>query len=519
MGKDGTYKKIRPRMRTMKARISESTDARIVVLSGSGVGCRFDLPSITIIGRDPASTVTLDDNEISRNHAIIARQPDGGFLLTDGKSRNGTYINGQRIEEQALELGDRIRVGSHVLLFTQHGPLESQVVERQKFEALGRLSGGFAHDFKNMLGIVSANCDYLTGCLDKVAEAEEAREALQDMIAAVERADQLARRLVTFARGEQHGHRSVDMGEVCHELVKLLRGSFPRNINIDCGTDDGLTVLGDAGELYQSLMNLMLNARDAMPEGGTLSIEARHAGDAQPAVRIRVRDTGHGMNAETKARVFEPFFSTKGKQGFGLGLANVSGIVTAHGGKLSFESEQGAGTTFALTLPLQSEPSGNARHPSFRMRRVEPPSATTVLVVDDEALARRGAARLLKREGYQVLEADDGRHAVKLYIDADPAPDLVLLDFDMPFLDGGQTYRLLKGLDEDIRVLLCTGRADRGAYETLIDDGVLGVIDKPYSEQQLLDRVADALKGEPVFIDDDPTLDDTGSFEVPFKRD
>jgi signal transduction histidine kinase/ActR/RegA family two-component response regulator len=543
MAKDGTYKQIQPRgkargkpsaaqadkpaiqagekrrqrMRTMKARMVESTDARLVVLTGAGVGCRFDLPSVTVIGRDQGATIALEDGEVSRNHAVISRDPDGGFTLADAKSRNGTWVNGKRITQHQLELGDRIRMGSHELLFTRHGPLESQVVERQKFEALGRLSAGFAHDFKNMLGIVSANCDYLNGCLTEPDEADEARECLQDMVAAVNRADQLARRLVTFARGEQHGHRVVDMGDVCHELVKLLRGSFPRSITIECDADQDLTVLGDAGELYQALMNLMLNARDAMSEGGgTLTIEARHARGAKPCAAIRITDTGRGMTDETKARLFEPFYSTKGKQGFGLGLANVRTILAAHGGKLDFDSDEGRGTTFLLTLPLQSEPTSKPHRPSFKMPRVDSAATATIMVVDDEALARRGAARLLKREGYQVIEAEDGRQAVKMYIDAKRAPDLVLLDFDMPFLDGGQTFHLLLGMDEDARVLLCTGRADDGSYDALVEAGVLGILDKPYSEEELLARVAEAVSDEPLFIVDEPTLEDeptTGSFE------
>jgi signal transduction histidine kinase/CheY-like chemotaxis protein len=495
---------------TKKATTGNQDAARLVLLSGGEIGRRYTLAEVSVIGRDEGATIFLDDAEVSRKHAVIARSQPGRYTITDLDSSNGTLVNGQRVESGELSFGDRIQVGSHEMLFARHSPVDAQIIERQRFEALGRLAAGICHDFNNMLGVAMAGTDYLSSW---VREAEpddpEVTACVEDINVAVERASALSRRLVEFGRSGQGGYEEVDLSALCKELAALLRRSFPTSVELESTLEPRVTVMGHSPELQQVLMNLMINARDAMPDGGTLrlSVERCREGRSVHAV-LRVQDDGIGMDEETRSSIFEPFFSTKGSEGFGLGLANVREIVALHGGEISVESAPGEGATFEIRLPSIA-----TIRPSVRLsRRVStpPPALTvpaTILVVDHEEMARRAAERLLSRAGYSVMVAEDGRRAVKCFMESEQAPEVVFLDLDMPHLDGDRTLKLIRGLDRNVPVVMCSTHVDQAKEAALIEQGVECVVRKPYGEEELLGPLRRILRSRRArLVEDEPTF-------------
>ncbi len=495
---------------TKKATSGKQNAARLVVLSGGEIGRRYTLADVSVIGRDEGAAIFLDDAEVSRKHAVIERAEQGAYTIKDLGSSNGTLVNGECVERGELRFGDRIQVGSHVMLFARHSPVDDQILERQRFEALGRLAAGICHDFNNMLGVAMAGTDYLSSWFREEDPADpEVQGCIDDINVAVERASALARRLVEFGRSGQRGYEEVDLSALCQELAELLRRSFPTSVALETRLEPRLTVMGHSPELQQVLMNLMINARDAMPDGGTLRLSAERCREGRSVHAVlRVQDDGIGMDEQTRESIFEPFFSTKGSEGFGLGLANVREIVALHGGEISVESAPGEGTTFEIRLPSIA-----TIRPRVRLsRRVStpPPPLTvpaTILVVDHEEMARRAAERLLSRAGYSVLVAEDGRRAVKCYMESEQPPEIVLLDLDMPHLDGDRTFRLLRGLDRNVPVVMCSTHLDQTKEAALIEQGVECVIRKPYGEEELLGPLRRILRSRRMrLVEDEPTL-------------
>jgi len=495
---------------TKKATSGNQNAARLVVLSGGEIGRRYTLAEVSVIGRDEGTAIFLDDAEVSRQHAVIARAEQGGYTIEDLGSSNGTLVNGQSVKRGELSFGDRIQVGSHVMLFARHSPVDDQILERQRFEALGRLAAGICHDFNSMLGVAMAGTDYLSSWFREEDPADpEVNACVEDINVAVERASALARRLVEFGRSGPRGYEEVDLSALCQELAALLRGSFPTSVALETTLEPRLTVMGHSPELQQVLMNLMINARDAMPDGGTLRLSAERCREGRSVHAVlRVQDDGIGMDEQTRESIFEPFFSTKGSEGFGLGLANVREIVALHGGEISVESAPGEGTTFEIRLPSIA-----TIRPSVRLsRRVStpPPALTvpaTILVVDHEEMARRAAERLLSRAGYSVMLAEDGRRAVKCFMESEQAPEVVLLDLDMPHLDGDRTFGLIRGLDRNVPVVMCSTHVDQTKEAALIAQGVECVVRKPYGEEELLGPLRRILRSRRArLVEDEPTL-------------
>lgn len=480
--------------------------ARLVVLTGPELGRKYTLSSTTVLGRGADATIVLDDAEVSRKHALIRRADDGTFVLEDLGSRNGTLVNGVPVDRRRLVFGDKVQVGSRlVLLFTLRDPVEEQLLQRQRLEALGRLGAGIAHDFNNMLGAVLASLDYLRTQPDgRTLDDPRVRECLEDIHAAAARAAELTPRLLSFARGGSRESSPVDVSLLAAEVVQLARRTFDRSIKIVADIQPGLLVVGDRIELHQVLMNLCLNARDAMPRGGTLTIEARMATvdqlshvplrSLEPHVVVRVIDTGAGMDEPTRDRIFEPFFTTKpGGMGYGLGLATVHEVVTAHGGHVEAQSELGQGSTFLVYLPTGT-PRRAQKAIATIDRRAEPlrparVGGAIVLLVDDEEIVRRATARLLRQAGHEVVEARDGVEALEVWGKADPKPDLVLLDLDMPNMAGDEAQRRLRAESPEVRILFVTGHGDESRELALREEGALGFLRKPCHARVLLDEV------------------------------
>ncbi len=364
---------------------------------------------------------------------------------------------------------------------------EVQLRQAQKMEAVGRLAGGIAHDFNNLLAAISSYAELLLDALPADAAAappaalaaavHDAREDVREIRRAAERGATLTRQLLAFGRGQLLQTRDLDLNLVVGDLGRLLGRVLGAEVELRLQlAADPAPVRADPGQLEQVLLNLAVNARDAMPGGGVLSIGTRHvlvpegtiaegaAAELAPGryVAVDVRDTGVGMDAATLARIFEPFFTTKpAGQGTGLGLAMVYGIVAQTGGRVTVDSAPGRGTTFTLYLPAL------AAVPALAASRAAPADApespapdgagTTVLVVDDEAALRGAAARLLARRGYTVLEAGDGVEALGVAERHAGPVHLLLSDVRMPGMDGRELARRFRAARPEARVLLMTG--------------------------------------------------------------
>ena len=476
-------------------------EARLVLLNGAAPGRSFDVQRGLTIGRGNDVEVQVEDTSVSRHHARITKIAEGRYLLEDLQSRNGTLVNDQPVAQQELAFGDRIQVGGKaLLLFTHHHPLEEQLRGRERLEAIGELSAGIAHDLNNLLGAVLASVDYLRGLPEqrKLGD-QDVRECVADIVAATMRGSDLTQRLLKFARRGRVSDEPVDVGRVCREVGQLARRTFSRMITVDVRVEDDLVVIGSYAELYHALLNLCINARDAMPDGGVLTIEARREGDHH--VELTVTDTGVGMDEKIAARIFEPFFTTKAADlGSGLGLSSVQGMIKAHGGRVEVQSAPGHGARFTIRLPMRShtpphtpdrdtprEGLGDGRSPT------EQPVGL-LLLVDDDHVLRRSIGRVLRQAGHDLVFASDGDEAVRIFRAAKRRPDLVLLDLDMPRMSGDQAFAELQKLAPDVRVIFLSGVVTDDHRAALLARGAFDVLTKPCEAPTLVRTIAAALR-------------------------
>jgi two-component system, cell cycle sensor histidine kinase and response regulator CckA len=474
--------------------------ALLVVLVGPDAGKRITVGDGVIVGRDVDGRGLIIDEGVSRRHMRVSRQADGSHLVEDLGSRNGTYVNGQRVEAAPLQSGDKVAVGSGtILLFTRNDRYEEQVVRAQKMQALGQLAGGVAHDFNNLVLAILGNVDYLK-TRDHDAPPD-VTECLGEIETAARRAAQLTRQLLSFARKRESVMEPVDIPALVHEATSLLRRTLPRNVELVADVTPGLGVMGDSAQLLQVLINAGINAGQAMPTGGRLGIRAERFsmhGDTMPIgltpgryVRIEIDDSGMGMDADTLSRAFQPFFSTKPDgEGTGLGLSTAQSVVRDHGGEIDIRSRVGEGTRVSVYLPA-SEPSR-----PLHLAADAPLSALdgVVLLVDEEPLVRNTARRLLQSFGIDALVAADAVEASVLIERRGPAIDLVVFGDELP----GST---LESLVADLRqwvpnaeLVVSTSKTEPERMEQLEQLGVLGLLRKPYGARALWGKVWLALE-------------------------
>lgn len=402
---------------------------------------------------------------------------------------------------------------------TEQKRLEEQLRQAQKMEAIGRMAGGIAHDFNNLLTAILGNLDAM-----ELPEGDPNRPALSVISQASERAIDLTRKLLGYARRNQLVPTPVNPQAAFDEVIGILRRTFDPRIRIAVEVAPGCgSVLADPTLLNQALMNLCLNACDAMPDGGTLTLAAEQVAAAPddsaagtevgpgPFVRLSVVDTGCGMTDAVKARIFEPFFTTKevGK-GTGLGLPMVQGIVKQHRGWVDCVTMPGRGTRIDLYLPRAAVPAaldGPVGRPVRESERpvvtdlpraapeaVSSPEGKTVLLVDDESMIRMLGRATLERAGYEVLTAEDGADAVEVFSRERDRIELIVMDVTMPRMSGRDAYRQIVALDPDARVLFSTGYAPEEIAEL---DGAVGLLGKPYRPAELLAAVRNALSVAP----------------------
>jgi len=376
---------------------------------------------------------------------------------------------------------------------TSRRKLESDLLHAQKMEAMGRLAGGVAHDFNNLLSVIIANSDLL---LQGLAKGEAEHEYAEEVNRAAGRAAEVVRQLLAFSRKQDLAPRVLDVNQLVANTLKMVRRLVGENIRVETQLSPTVgRVRADPGQLEQALVNLVVNARDAMPAGGTLVLSTRSVEksgacqiDGDRMVLLTVKDSGHGMDEATRARIFEPFFTTKPEgRGTGLGLSSVYGIVRQSGGCICVDSEEGAGSAFTVCFP--ELPQDTASEATCGTAAAERASGEVVLVVEDEAPVRRIIGRVLSDAGYEVIEAEDATAAQRAFELCGARLDLLLCDVVLPGQGGPELSAALCTQRPELRVLYVTGYTDRPAAL-----GSWPVVRKPFNVMELLVAVRAALK-------------------------
>ena len=419
------------------------------------------------------------------------RHKDGSYRVLEGRGNNllddpavgGIVFNSRDVTEQRR--------------------LEEQLLQSQKIQALGQLTGGVAHDFNNILTAIFGYSDI---ALTRLREGSIEQEAVREIKIAAERAAALTRQLLAFSRKQVLEPRVLNLAEVVSSMEKMLRRLLGERIDLATVVHEPLRcVKADLHQLEQVLLNLAVNARDAMPEGGKLTIEVRNAtldelyaatrSEVRPGdyVLLAVSDNGCGMSEEVRSRIFEPFFTTKDQgKGTGLGLATCHGIVKQSGGHIALYSEVGVGTSFLVYLPCTDEIA--APMPVAAAPQSAPNGHETLLLVEDEPMLRELGETVLQELGYRVLVAEDGCDALRV-VQANPGVtiDLLLTDVVMPNMGGRELAEKLRPLQPGAKVIFCSGYTEDAIFHSGTLEAGVFFLQKPYSIAGVAQKVRDAL--------------------------
>ncbi len=383
--------------------------------------------------------------------------------------------------------------------------LEEQFYQSQKMESIGTLAGGIAHDFNNLLMGIQGNVSVLNL---EVEDSGPLHESLQSIERCVQSGSQLTNQLLAFARGGKYIVKPCNLNNIVNKSSEIF-GRTKREVNLHrVFAKDVWPVEVDSGQIEQVLMNLFVNAWQAMPDGGDLFIEVEnveldeHYARIKPYnirpgryVKLSVTDTGVGMDAETRKRIFEPFFSTKEKgMGTGLGLASAYGIIKNHGGFINCYSEIGHGTTFNIFFPESDKKiMDEERGADGQWVAGVPGGSETVLFVDDEEEILAVGRKILAGLGYQVLTARDGKTSLEIYSEKGDQIDLVVLDYVMPGMGGREVFEALRQIDPDVRVLLSSGYSSNNQVAHMLAQGCQGFIQKPYDAVRMARKMREIL--------------------------
>jgi len=381
---------------------------------------------------------------------------------------------------------------------TERKKMEAALLHAQKIDSIGNLAGGIAHDFNNILAAILGSASIMRRHLSDRVRLAKYVEIIES---SARRGSSLTRQLLTFARKTETIAAPVDIHALIHETLDLFQRSVTKDITVRTNlSDEQITVNGDDGQIQQALLNLFLNARDAMPEKGVLTIAtaavpgtARPAGAPEnlsgPFVEIRITDTGRGIPRKIQDRIFEPFFTTK-DNGTGLGLSVVYGVLQNHGGFITLESNEGQGTSFSLFLPRHTAAApGAARKRPQRLPR----GTENILVIDDEPPVCEIAQDLLTSLGYTVYIAHDGREGVEFYRTRRANIDLILLDINMPVMSGTEAFEHLRAINPHVRVIIVTGYGKGSVDTPRFSSEVNGFVQKPFQIETLASKVRKVL--------------------------
>ncbi|MDP2156336.1 MAG: ATP-binding protein, partial [Nitrospirota bacterium] len=410
------------------------------------------------------------------------------------------YLSIIPVKDEKGEVTKYVYIGRDI---TRERSLEEQVRQSQKMEVIGKFAGGIAHDFNNILTAIMGYGEML---MDEMKEEDPLRSYVEAIRSSTGRATNLTKSLLAFSRKQTITLRIVDLNEVIRGVEKLLLRLIGEDVQLRTVLSErSLAVMADPGQLDQVLMNLATNARDAMPEGGTLTIETGVVDIDEEYVQehifskpgthavLSVSDNGIGMDEETRLKIFEPFFTTKGVgKGTGLGLSIVYGIIKQHDGNINVYSEQGLGTTFKIFLPLIKAGVEEIKS----VETVMPMRGTeTVLLAEDDPDVRKLISKVLVKHGYKVMEAVDGEDAVRVFAENRDKIDLLLLDIIMPKMKGTEAYEELTKISPKIKVLFMSGYTEEVIYRKGVLEKGLSFISKPVSPHEILKKIREVLDG------------------------
>jgi PAS domain S-box-containing protein len=447
-----------------------------------------------------AAQIHRDDRERITSSLEAALRSDAEFWAEEYRFRRGdgsfatVFDRGHIIRDAS---GAPVRMIGSLADLTEQRRLEAQLRESQKMEAVGRLAGGVAHDFNNLLCAILGYTDL---ALMDAHESNTVRDELEEIRKAAQRAAQLTKQLLAFGRRQIRRPANVDVNAVVRDTSRLLTQLLGEHVHlITQPTTARAVVHMDPGELDQILVNLVVNARDAMPNGGTVSIETAHlsASEANVAggdvVVLTVGDSGSGIEPEALPHIFEPFFTTKGEAGTGLGLATVYGIVEQNGGRIDVESVVGEGTRFRVQLPASNGAAEQAVPPVSDAQ--QPSGSATVLLAEDETGVRTLARRILERAGFRVLEARHGADALMLWRTHADSIDVAVTDLVMPEMDGRTLADALRESRPTLPVLFMSGYSDDEVTRRGFVDARIAYLAKPFTAEGLLGAVRQAMAG------------------------
>ena len=501
--------------RATLATVVEHSDDAIVGLTPEGLITAWNHGAEKLLGYTAeemlgeSAAALADEAGLDQQQDVFARIRDGERLSYEARRlrKDGTAVD---LALTVTPIADRTGtvIGISVIArditaakeaTERRRAIEERTHQAQRMESLGKLAGGVAHDFNNILAIAANYTDF---AIEETADRPQVHADLTQARHALDRAGNLTRQLLTFTRGDATQPQDIDLHASIGEAHAMLERTIGEHIDLIAKPGaHPLTVHADPGQLQQVLLNLAINARDAMPGGGTLVLEANTATldgsevHMQPPLptgdyaRLVVSDTGHGMSADTAARIFEPFYTTKAHgKGTGLGLATVYGIVTEAGGSINVYSEIDVGTTFRIYLPLVREPASVPADP--RGEQPERGDGRTVLVVEDEPALARVITRILTGAGYHVITANNGHDALGLY--DEHGCDVLLTDVIMPEVSGPRLAELLHERDRELPVVFMSGYSD-GLLSTshVIDEDIV-FLEKPFNARELLYKIAAA---------------------------
>jgi PAS domain S-box-containing protein len=488
--------------------VLEIDHSDVIVLFNAAAGRLFgydgpELRSLTferlLAERSRAAYRRLRDTCLSRPQGASAGPEELTVRRKDGREFHA------EVHLSPVHTEDGGRITCILRDVTERRHLEEQLRQSQKMEALGRLAGGVAHDFNNLLTIIGGYAQMLLG---SVKAKDPARRDLDSIIEAANRASALTRQLLTFSRRQVMQPKVLDLNRLIARMHRMLRPLVGEDIALELALQKSVgRIKADPGQIEQVLMNLVLNARDAMPRGGRIRIStgvSQRSEDADPApahllpgrfVILEVSDTGEGMDEGTLSHIFEPFFTTKARgKGTGLGLSTVYGIVRQNGGEIQVSSQPGRGSTFRIYLPVFKAAARERAQPPLPRRTAR--GVETILLVEDEAGVRHLAREMLRQQGYAVHEAEGGSQALQLFEQHATSIDLLLTDVVMPQMSGRELAEHLLAARPDLKVLYMSGYTNDVIARHGLLDSATALLQKPFTQESLGRKVRAVLDRE-----------------------
>ncbi|HKA31745.1 MAG TPA: response regulator, partial [Candidatus Binatia bacterium] len=485
----------------------------LAILGGEVYSNLFYEAPLILCGSHKSSRARVDwmISQIKHAHAIEKEREEliRGRAALARAERNRADLEklNQELERRVDERTAELIASNHALRteMDERAVLEEQLRQAQKMESMGTLAGGIAHDFNNILNIIQG---YTSLIAAQAGESPDIAESVKVINEAIKRGAGVVQQLLTMARKTEANLEPTELNSVVSSLVDLVKGTFPKNIAVHLELAAGLpTIMADPNQINQALLNLCVNARDAMPNGGRLTLRTASAdagvlddgnAEAKEAVAIEISDSGYGIDEKVRERIFEPFFTTKeADKGTGLGLSVVYGIVKNHRGTIAVTSAPGDGSTFRIVLPggneLCAEPSDSHGNGTESHNC----ASATALVVEDEETMLHLLRNLLAERGYRVLTAVDGEEATARYRRSAHDIDVVLLDLDLPKISGAEVLRKIRAKNPGARVVVTSGYLEPELKAALAREGVSRFVHKPYMAQEIIAALEDLSEGNP----------------------